>query len=175
MASTEFTWQKERRRADTAGGVAVRGFGPVGSYTLWLPTPEVSRRVKFVGGKPTMEIVQAAGFDEELQRLRDHVVKSIETVALIAGGRVVLRFPLMLLQYASALIVRHYNVTDAELEMLLPIVGEMPWVDQIVTHAIGGEQNAKLLAKFAQATGTPAVTAPDGSDGIEIEVGNENG
>jgi hypothetical protein len=131
----EYLWHKDHLRADAPDGCKpVKGFGPGGTYTLWLPSPVVSRARKFVDGKPVITEFGALCDDAELTRLRNQVIKTTRTEA-----HPVLRLfaDVVLLEYSAGLILRCYDVTDDDLNMLH---SGNAWIEPIAVHAIGGAE-----------------------------------
>lgn len=164
VAQTLYQWQADRRKADSTGQPVV-GFGPRGSYTLWLPDPKPTTRVVIRDGDPTAVQVPGALDDPKVVALRDRILFGFREV-----GPGVLAVPIELIRYASAVIRINYNVTDDDLTMLLCSEPTMPWGEAMFIHALGGEgvlsafslggEVASLIARDAGMTAAPAVKRP---------------
>src|SRR3954470_13865264 len=81
LNQTPFEWQQARKRADSVNGPPVRGFGPKGAYTLWLPSPMPTTVEKFEGGKFVIVQLDAGLTDVDLLAMRKEIIDSTRTVA----------------------------------------------------------------------------------------------
>jgi hypothetical protein len=144
-----FDWQKARERPDKVPGPPVRGFGPKGQFTLWLPSPMPTTAGAFVDGKYIVKQVAAGLTDPELLVMRRAVVDSAQSI-----GPGVLRVQGLFLDYAAGIIRRNYTVSDEELTMLLLSGDE--WHNDVFEHCLGGPEIVSQLADM------PDIQPPEG-------------
>ncbi len=139
-----FAWIKAKWRTgvDPKGSTPVRGFGPKGEYTLWLPSTEAKRVIEFKSGKAEFQIVGKTANDEELNKLRMDIIKSYSAISI--GGMAYLPIDSHLLNYSASLILRNYDMSDEDLTMLHTGTN---WVEPICIHALGGEESRNALAR----------------------------
>lgn len=137
----EYTWQQDRRRTDFGGGVPVQGFGPGGTYTLWLRPAESGKRYTFKGGRAQVHTDAGAAADPQLAALRDQVVRSFAS----AGDPGWLQVDVAFLDYAAAVLRQNYDLTDADLDLLLDGTG---WQDALVRHVLGADDIIERLYTF---------------------------
>lgn len=169
-----YQWQKQRRRPGVAlpGKIPVSGFGAKSDLTLWLLSPIATRKYKFKNGKPYLATVGTEITDSNIISLREKVLKCIKVGIPTEGGLPwMLRADVVLMEYAAALILHDYDVTDEELEMLLPAGNpKAKWIKAIATHAIGGQDvldqlaiinPEALAAALTMETGTPVNVASE--------------
>jgi hypothetical protein len=138
---TPFEWQKTRKRADAVNGPPVRGFGPKGGYTLWLPSPMPTTAEKFEGGKFTVVQLDAGLTDVDLLGMRKEIIDSTRSVA-----EGVIKVKPLFMDYAAGLIRRNYTVTDEELSFLL-LAGD-EWHNDVFEHCLGGPEIVSKLAEM---------------------------
>ena len=134
---------KTKRRGDSTVGVAMRGFGKAGNFTLFLPPAKTERTMTFRNGKPASVLAQSSLDDARLLELVEIIVKSS-----VNGARGVLIVDQCFYEYAAALISRNYEVTDEDLTFLL---GGTGWHDPMYRHLLGmlaGNENVKKLAEL---------------------------
>lgn len=153
-ANEKYLWQEKRRRQPWPGGRYMQGFGRDGTYTLWLPWPTSGVRRTFRNGK--LVAVEERGRDQmpELLQLRDAVLRSLE----VSGPQVALSWDFV--NYAAAVILANYNVTDEELEMLL---GGDRWHDPMLRHLLGGDDTVNRLATLSPNLTSRMLGRPAGS------------
>ena len=137
MPSSEYEWQKTRRRADAPPGLSpIKGYGVSGEYTMWLPNPESQRIRRFVDGKPEIQVVGPMVDDEEINKLRQEVLDTFR-VGIDNDLKYRLYVDVPLLNYSAALLNRVYVLNDEELTMLHS--GDL-WIKPIMIHVVGGEK-----------------------------------
>jgi hypothetical protein len=148
--SAEYDWQKERRiDPRRANRCPVQGFGPAAKHTLWLLSPIVGRRTRFVGGKPKIEVIGDATQDPELNRLRDLVMmRTLPADPKSDLLKCVVSVDLSIFEYAAYLIAMDYRVTDDDLEFLLPAERNAKWINSVLVHAAGGKDAIVALARI---------------------------
>jgi hypothetical protein len=139
----QYEWQKARlktpARKAPAGCILTRGYGPDGSYSLYLPTANAKRSIEFRGGKPQIVVVDAAcqkipavnAAREWLLRCAARALPLAEILADVA-----------LVNYSAALLAVNYRLSDDDLGMLHS--GGM-WREPILKHAMGGEGAVEAL------------------------------
>jgi hypothetical protein len=142
-----FAWHLARRRQDAPEGLPVRGFGPGGSFTLWLPNPELTQKMEFKDGRAVVSTVAPAS-DPALLDKRKHALLTLRTEAGILYGTTAV------LDYAALLIQRSYNVTDDDLNMLL--LSGNKWHQGIILNMIGGEDMRDIINNFMSLKPNPA-------------------
>lgn len=143
MVGSPFEWQKARERPDRVPGPPVRGFGPKGQFTLWLPSPMPTTAGAFVDGKYVVKQLAAGLIDPELIAMRRAVVDSAQSI-----GAGVLRVQGLFLDYASGIIRMNYTVTDEDLTMLLLSGDE--WHNDVFEHCLGGPEIVSQLADMPE-------------------------
>jgi hypothetical protein len=143
-----YKWQKEKRRPGVSviGKIPVTGFGSDGLNTLWLLSPICTRRYKFRNGKPYLDEITSEIKDPAIVLLRAKVIGSIKT--RFEGDRAFLSADIAIMEYAAALILHDYDMTDADLEMLLPGNPDSAWFKSMCVHACGGEDAIETLGKI---------------------------
>lgn len=150
LSGGAYEWQKQRRREGVAmqGKIPVSGFGVDGTYTLWLLSPAIVRKVKFKNGKPVVETFGDCVTDPKLLVLRNAVVTSIKSTD--DGVRGILTADLRVMEYGAALILNDYKMTDDELEMLMPsgIGANDKWITSLCTHAVGGQDSIDAMSRI---------------------------
>ena len=154
----EFQWQQQRRRKPFGGGTPVQGFGPDGAYTLWVQPAERGQRYTFQGGRAVVLADPGVAADAELRALRDRVVRSFAA----AGEPGWLNVDVAFLDYTAAVLRKNYDLTDADLELVL---GGTKWQDAMVRHVLGADDIIERLFTFGpelidRITGTGGAIAP---------------
>lgn len=136
-----YKWMMSRRLPSTQAISWYRGFGPNGLYSFQLPSPVTANHMAFENGRSVRRIVKTCHDDPEIKDLRARAIASYRNDA--TGDYIDVAFA----DYAAAVIRLAYNVTDAEMEVLL--FSGAQWHDGMIAHLCGGTfgQNPKTDAK----------------------------
>lgn len=121
-----------------SGGCAEKatGYGPDNTYSLLLPSPRVTRSIKFIDGKATVQQSGDLLSIPEIVELRDRVLKIGS--ASVSPTLSEIAFPdTTLAEYSAALLRLNYNLTDDDLTFLHS--GKV-WMETLITHALGGKE-----------------------------------
>lgn len=141
-APLEYKWEQARRRKEGAFAFSINGLGPKGTYTLMVGDPKPTTRYKFSGGKP-IPVTGGGSFETaEFAELREKVIRS-----MAFPGASVIEVGAELLEYAAAVLLKSYDLTDAELEELL--VAGKGWIPRMIEHLCGGEGYLEQVGKVA--------------------------
>lgn len=166
--SSEYEWQKTRRRADAPPGlVPIRGYGPNGEYTLYAPSSESARKRKFVDGKPEIEVIQPIQ-DAEIIELRDKVLNTFR-VERNKDLACVLFADLSLLNYSAAILRKVYNLSDDDLTMLHS--GDS-WIQPVMIHVIGGAKMVEVWRRAPELVPISGNAAPEIPDSFPTGFGD---
>jgi hypothetical protein len=139
----EVSFEAHYRRDTFAGGTPVSGFGPRGTYTLYLPPHRPEPRVVFRDGLPHVHELPAAGDVPEVREARDAVLASwAEGSASLSVIVPAVAFH----AYTAAIIRVNYDLGDEELTLLLS--HGTRWHADVLRHLIGGERFIETLAAY---------------------------
>lgn len=159
-------FQAAKRRPVHACEWPARGFGPGGSYTLYLPDPAPTRRVLFRDGEAVQVLTDGALGRPEVAALRDALLDTMRPGAMLQVHFAALAF----LRYTTALLTLNYDLTDEELTALLTPDGA--WQKEVVRHVLGGpdviEAYTRLAPRPVPVPPPPAFAAGDAADDDEI-------
>jgi hypothetical protein len=142
--SEEYRWQKQRLKPESErlpGASFVRGYGPVGQYSMYLPSPVTEKKIIFRDGKPSAEFAGSCLDIPEIRAARDKVLecaaKRMPFAELLAD--------LVLVEYSVVLLRTQYNLTDPDLEMLH---SGKRWHQPLIVHAMGGKDVVDSLRRI---------------------------
>jgi hypothetical protein len=142
--SDEYRWQKERLKPEPErlpGAGFVRGYGPMGQYSMYLPSPVTEKKIVFRDGKPQAEFVGSCLENPEIRAARDKVLecaaKRMPFAELLAD--------MVLVEYSVTLLRTQYNLSDADLEMLH---SGRRWYQPLIVHAMGGKDTVDSLTRI---------------------------
>lgn len=137
-----YQWQKERLLAKRYPGAGlVKGYGLTGEYSLYLPSPNVSRRFIFRNGKPEMEN-ESSCFDlPHILELRNRVLSGTPGKNPLC----IIYVDSCLVEYSAALLATQYKFTDDELTMLH---SGTKWHDPLIGHALGGKDVIETIGSL---------------------------
>jgi hypothetical protein len=143
---TPAQFQVARKRHDLPGGLLtpIRGFGPGGGFTLFVPSPEPDVAIVFEDGEPVRRVAEGCLADPKIAALRDCVIASMRNVG---AGKMEIDF--RFLSYTAAVLKLAYNLTDADLGFLLR---GKAWHREMVAHALGGAGIIGALSAMAHPT-----------------------
>jgi hypothetical protein len=145
--SSQYQWQKQRLRPESEripGASLVSGYGPDGSYSLYLPSPKAERKFVFKGGKPTLEIVGSCLDIPEIQALRNRVLRGGSASPSVSA---ILFVDAALIEYSAALLRLNYVLNDDDLTF---IHSGRKWFEPLIQHALGGADAVKALASISR-------------------------
>jgi hypothetical protein len=138
------SWQKQRLKPESErlpGASFVRGYGPVGQYSMYLPSPVTEKKIIFRDGKPSAEFAGSCLDIPEIRAARDKVLecaaKRMPFAELLAD--------LVLVEYSVVLLRTQYNLTDPDLEMLH---SGKRWHQPLIVHAMGGKDVVDSLRRI---------------------------
>lgn len=136
-----FEQGRRRKDKDPVLSIAIRGFGPAGEHTLFLPSPSPQVGLVFVNGKPSRRVSQSVLGVPHIAELRDRVIASFTT-----EGPGLLGVDSEFLEYVAAVCLINYDLDDADLTFLLAGSG---YHRAMVAHLLGGADTAAALRELA--------------------------
>jgi hypothetical protein len=152
MTAEQFlAWQQDRRREDGQFHWPISGLGPDGQYCLWAPSPKVESKIVFSNGRPQQRVIRCQ-LPVRVNRLRDEVLASMTPMG---DGR--LSVDMRVIEYAAAILLLNYRLSDDELGMLLD---GTTWHAAVVEHLMGGPEVVARLSELAPELLAPELLAP---------------
>jgi hypothetical protein len=149
--SDEFKWQKSRLKGPPKGGLMTRGYGPGGAYSLFLPSPRVTRKVEFHSGAATIIETGTCLDNPAIRAARDDVLKSqgLQDKPRIEEFLTALSADLALARYSAVCLAMFYNLSDDDLTLLH---SGSHWQIPLLRHALGGEDAVDALNRLSPET-----------------------
>lgn len=159
---TPAQFQAKRRRPDAPAvlTVPIRGFGPEGDFTLFVPSPKTEVRTVFENGVPARRVVEGCLSDPRVVELRDKVILSMQSVG---PGRLSVDF--LFLEYTAAVLKVVYDLSDADLGFLL---SGSKWHREMIAHALGGDGIISALSAIVPVRHTAPEPARGHPESIQL-------
>lgn len=141
LSPAEFEAKRRRPEAIEKGtfNVPTQGFGG-GGFTMYLPSPVAKSTYVIQGGRSVLQTLASCMDDPKIAEARDRIIR--ESVKVAPG---VLRIPLAFMDYACAVLLVNYNLSDADMTFLL---SGLKWHNALVVHAFGGQDTLDAVARL---------------------------